>query len=359
MLQYDANSLIKCDDPNMRNNHQPPPFPPPRLESEAYELEMLGERDRKIRLLAILGGLLVAILLLILWLLITSLGTSGAHGTGGAHSTESSHGRGNRSGAQADAGGGMQEAVSSATSNSGPAEDSATDLERTASASTTIKVPLDEPTQEAKDNHPIASQATLDRHAFKTFDFNQLQAVPGAGSSTRSAGNGTGDDEPTFFGVPTLELRTVFLVDRSFSMAGDNFQAACRELVQCIERLEPTQQVLVVLFDESALVQFAPKPLPKLLPASPANKDRLRSWIGEQDIGGGTDPSDALAIAFSAKPDTIVILSDGEFHTGIVDAVKRANVKLQARVNTIALGSEARTLKAIAEQNDGIYRVVP
>jgi hypothetical protein len=73
-----------------------------------------------------------------------------------------------------------------------------------------------------------------------------------------------------------------------------------------------------------------------------------------------TDPSRAIDRAFAVGPDTIYLLSDGEFDRAIIARVKKLNAGGKVTVHTI--GFLYRTgepiLKKIAAENGGQYKFV-
>jgi hypothetical protein len=98
----------------------------------------------------------------------------------------------------------------------------------------------------------------------------------------------------------------------------------------------------------------------KLVPATESNKQLAYQFIDKIVPIGQTDPSEALKRAFEAGPDTMYILTDGEFDKAIVGLVDRLNKDRLVTVNTICFiySSGEALVKQIAEKNGGTYKFV-
>ena len=168
----------------------------------------------------------------------------------------------------------------------------------------------------------------------------------------------------SYYGLPVRGRRLVFVVDVSGSMAGPRLAMARRELSNVIGKLPPTSEFSIVAFDHRVTVWQ-----PKLVPASPANKDAATQYIGHLQPGGSTDTYDALDAAFHFDAEAIYFLTDGKPTCGrVVDPAKIAALAMQANrsrrlsIYTIGIapgppGSLFDTfLKTLAEQNYGSYR---
>jgi hypothetical protein len=246
------------------------------------------------------------------------------------------------------------------------------------------------------DVSPLKSNAAI--HAVSSgspqVDFDvKVPDLPGMGTG-RAGGDGNG-----IFGSGTAARSYVFVVDCSASMHGARFTLAISELVQTIERLQPSQRFFVVFYSDVTMPLFS-KPSPfnskdpgvdagrfaagrmnrfgnglvvggarrgkparrnaqPLLAATPANRARAKRWIFQIRPGGGTLPGDALRMALAMKPQVVYFLTDGEIPFSTPDVVRRAN-KSRVIVHTVALGYEgsADLLKTIAKQNNGEYKFV-
>ncbi len=130
-------------------------------------------------------------------------------------------------------------------------------------------------------------------------------------------GQGTAE----YFGTVAHGDRFVYVLDMSGSMKSRSgaqgptrFDRAVSELLRSIEQIEPDQWFYVVLFSSHMRRMFDHEATdPKMLEATPGNKQRLRKWIRKVKPGGGTNPREAIQLAFSLNPSAVFMLSDGEF----------------------------------------------
>lgn len=182
---------------------------------------------------------------------------------------------------------------------------------------------------------------------------NRPQKAPEAAPKQPQAAAATGVD---FFGLTAQAGKVVYLVDRSGSMT-DTMDMLKLELKRSISGLPPEVQFHIIFYSSGPPVEM---PGRKLMPATPANRNRAWEFIRSTMPQGETDPAQALERAFACGPDVIFFLSDGEFDRGTVALVKRLNADGKVRVHTI--GYLYRTgepvLKEIAQQNGGMYRFV-
>lgn len=137
-----------------------------------------------------------------------------------------------------------------------------------------------------------------------------------------SGGSGSGTD---YFGTVAYGFRFVYILDKSTSMnwgrsgqanSNSRFDRARYELLRSIDKLAPYQSFYVILFSTTTRRMFDDEsPSPVTIPATRENKQRLRQWLEAADVGGGTDPREALVVALSIAPDAIFLLSDGDFNS--------------------------------------------
>ena len=135
----------------------------------------------------------------------------------------------------------------------------------------------------------------------------------------------------------------------------DRFTHTRYELKRSIRALPDDGEFFVIFFDTTAL----PMPASGLVRATAANRDRYSRWIDQQDVSGGTDPTDAMIQALGMKPDTIFLMSDGVFDIGVADRIRQANTH-GCSINTIAFHDRSGepVLQRIAKENEGAYRFV-
>jgi Ca-activated chloride channel family protein len=153
----------------------------------------------------------------------------------------------------------------------------------------------------------------------------------------------------------------VVVLDRSGSMSGPRLHAAKSALLALIDRLEPTDQLGVVVFDDTAQVVLSTRPLGE------HGKASAKAAVHSIQTGGSTDLSSgylrALQEAKGAAGEsgaTIVLLSDGQANAGITDPVSLKRLAVDSRslgVTTstigIGLGYDEQILVALTEGGAG------
>ena len=189
--------------------------------------------------------------------------------------------------------------------------------------------------------------------------------VLGIGPNRRGGGpEGWGEvfgPSPTIF--PPVEQtsgKVVYVVDRSGSMT-DSIDFVKAELRRSIMELGDDVEFHVIFYSSGPPVEM---PTRRLVAATDRNKQLAFEFVDGIIPQGETDPSKALERAFAVRPETIYLLTDGEFDRGIIGLVKRLNAGRRARVLTIGFlytypGTTAETvLKQIAQDSGGEYKFV-
>lgn len=173
-------------------------------------------------------------------------------------------------------------------------------------------------------------------------------------------GEGGGPGKAVFFGTESVGERFVFLIDCSTSMEGEKFARARHELIKAIQQLNDTQEFYVIFFSDRTFPMFDPRPIRVPVQATKLQKSRVRRWISNRKVVGGTLPDEGLRMALELEPDAVFFLSDGAFSGSARQVAASAN-RNGAAIHTIAFGRGAAEflLKAIAEDNKGRYRFVP
>lgn len=183
--------------------------------------------------------------------------------------------------------------------------------------------------------------------------------VVGSGDSHGVEGASGTRGGTEFMGVRTDSRRVVYVIDFSGSMAGQKLVHTKLELRRSIEKLPSNGAFLVVFFDDTALAM----PPGSLVNATDANKKAAIEWLRAQERGGGTDPTEALRIALrEPRPDTIYLMTDGEFNGAPVENVlSQYNGDHKVVIHTIGFYSQAAepVLKRIAEDTGGTYTYIP
>jgi hypothetical protein len=184
----------------------------------------------------------------------------------------------------------------------------------------------------------------------------RTNSLAGSGSPRPANENGATITAPSFAGVQGRGTRFVYVIDRSSSMSGGRLRAAQAELISSLQQLRTNMAFMIIFYNTRML------PMPSgWLPASPRDVARAGTWVRNMRAEGGTDPEDAMVTALRMRPDTIWLLSDGDFSVNAVDTVRLANPGHRVMINTIAFhdSSGEQTLKRIAAENGGSYRFVP
>jgi HEAT repeat protein len=187
---------------------------------------------------------------------------------------------------------------------------------------------------------------------------------------------------PTFWGFTVTSKRVIFIVDVSGSMkeecehlpdpdpAGKDkpegkqkIQVARYELRQVVRMLSEDTLFNIISYS------FGAQPWqPTLVPANAANKAQALTWVQGLPAAGGTNTFDSLDAAFQIKgppqdkkrdqgADTFFFVSDGRptagritDPAGILREIGRLNQVRRVRINTVAVGKDAKT----AQGGDGV-----
>jgi hypothetical protein len=158
-----------------------------------------------------------------------------------------------------------------------------------------------------------------------------------------------------------LKGKTIgFLVDRSSSMEGERIERLKAGLTNCLASMTNRENFSIVAFDQD--MESMPVGNGRMVESTPENRRLAIEWVQRLAVGGGTAPSKGLAHLMAQNPDTIVLLTDGEFSDGdkVRDLVTAAIQAGRPAFQTIALfeRGEEPFLKAIAERTGGEYRFV-
>ena len=185
--------------------------------------------------------------------------------------------------------------------------------------------------------------AARQRHPVAVENLKMLHAKPEEGVS--------------FFGTVSRGNKFVFIIDKSGSMSGNRLAAAKKELCSTLKGLKPTDKFMIYFFSDAAQAM----PARAMLAGTPKNIQWATDWVRGRSVDGGTNPTQALSWCFNLRPDTVWLLTDGQFADGpALDAIAAGNRQLKARINTLAFHDKAgaNILQRIARENDGTYRFV-
>ncbi|MCA9213704.1 MAG: hypothetical protein KDB27_11590 [Planctomycetales bacterium] len=175
--------------------------------------------------------------------------------------------------------------------------------------------------------------------------------------------------EPKFYGTEGEGDRYAFVIDRSSSMTGAKFEDARNELLKSLKQLDSNQYFYVVFFDRGMLEMFGRKKVRDMLPATAKNIKQAEYWIRDVKVGQGTMPYQSIRRVLELSPDTIFLLSDGQFNGSdntVAYLLEHKKVDGQQfdkkahpfRLNTIGLHHQDGTLKTLAEEFDGAYQFI-
>jgi len=181
-------------------------------------------------------------------------------------------------------------------------------------------------------------------------------AMKGDWTDFAAGGGGQGEGAASFFGLEARGQKFVFVVDRSGSMAGPKLDAAKAELIRSVRALDRGAKFYTVFFNHT----HTPMPAADLVRATEGSKRKHFAWVTTIGAEDGTNPTSAMKLALSLKPDAIWLLSDGIFDPRAAEVIKRANPGRKVQVHTLAFYSRKgeEVLQRIAEDNRGRYRFV-
>jgi hypothetical protein len=141
----------------------------------------------------------------------------------------------------------------------------------------------------------------------------------------------------------------------------DKFDALRRQLDRSVEKLKPVQSFNVIFFHDQRPAALGSS---KLLPATPANRQRSHGFLEEIVPSGATDPLPALELAIRQQPELIWLLTDGDFpsNDAVLKFLRQRNPGGKIQINTIAFFERGegyeKVLQTIASENRGTFRPV-
>ncbi len=209
--------------------------------------------------------------------------------------------------------------------------------------------------------------------AYDSLDLTASIALTGAANGLqRKPAGGTSN----FFGVSAKGDSFAYVLDMSTSMARASrygrtrFQEAAEELVRSVNNLKEEQRFYVILFSYRTRLMFDGR-APKMVPATQANKRRLRAWLSQLRVAPGTDPRLGVMTGLRMAPDAMFLLSDGEFNgrkenpkfipgNPTVEQIIVANGGSYTPIHTIAFEDKRnrKRLRRIAQATGGTHRFV-
>jgi hypothetical protein len=148
--------------------------------------------------------------------------------------------------------------------------------------------------------------------------------IPGAGAgggggSGGGSGGGVGrgiGPGTQFFGARDHAHSFSYVIDCSGSMMTRNsLEIAKQELLASLNQLPPDAEVSVIFYNSTPKMLADPQGRKGLMPATAANKARIRTQLAAILADGGTDHMAALRAALVLKPEVIFFLTDADLMT--------------------------------------------
>ena len=138
---------------------------------------------------------------------------------------------------------------------------------------------------------------------------------------------------------------------------------AKRELLSSLGQLPPDARFAVVFYNLNPNIFPDASGRPGLMPATAANKDRVRTRLAAIEPDGGTRPRIALESSFDFQPEVVFLLTDGQELTYDDVKILRGEVG-ESRIHAIEFGGGPppaggpTPLQELAAATGGTYRHV-
>jgi hypothetical protein len=171
---------------------------------------------------------------------------------------------------------------------------------------------------------------------------------------------------PSYYGLPLVGSRIIFVLDASGSMNGPRIFAAKRELARAVGDLPEGVAFNIIAFNSRTYPW-----MDKLVPATGENKQSALYFVAALGLGNQTASYDALDAALSFDGEAIYFLTDGAPFGGkithppeIVRTISQQNRFRRMTINTLGIGVGApgnnfdNFLSALAQNNWGQYERV-
>ena len=178
----------------------------------------------------------------------------------------------------------------------------------------------------------------------------------------------------SFYGLPVVSKRAVFIVDQSGSMnaaaktnrytgegTATRLKIAQAQLKLALENYADGGLFNVVFFDSSVS-----KWQKKMVKMTTGNREDAIKWSQRMRPRGATAIYDALEFAFGLEGlDTIYLLTDGQPSAGKINNAKRIrelvrqwNAVKHITIHCVAIGGDNGLLRGLAEDTGGLITVV-
>lgn len=205
-------------------------------------------------------------------------------------------------------------------------------------------------------------------------------AMPEKPKGARQAAADPDESRVTFYNIPLLSKRIVFIIDCSGSMKTEDelyagkrkIDVALDELDKAIAGLAKDAKFNVIMLSTEATAQKVRSLSPKLVPAAPQNRTRAselvkQAWAKLEDIKRGRgDIYDAVAEAWAdPETDTVILLTDGKATDGrlldrdhLIEAFARDHRERRVCIHAVltgSVGTDEKGMQGFADVTGGLY----
>ena len=185
-------------------------------------------------------------------------------------------------------------------------------------------------------------------------------APPAVPSPDAGMGNEMPKKQSKVFGTARAATDYVFVIDNSNSMTRGRFETALYELMTAINSLTPKQNFFIIFYSDTAYAMMHPKPVSKLVAATPRNKQIVNVWLNTVPLCLKTNGKEAIELAFRLNPDVIYVLGDGAFTDRAGEHfAKRPRGKTIVHCRGMEVdANKAKQFEALAKAHGGNYKDV-
>ena len=167
-----------------------------------------------------------------------------------------------------------------------------------------------------------------------------------------------------FNGTKMSGRKFVFIIDRSHSMGGQGLGVLSRavtELTAATNALQPNHEFQIVAYN-SKTVTISER---KMLSANEANKALVKPFLQRLAAFGATEHNYGINAALAFRPDTVVLLSDGGYSSGLsatqLKQIRRSVGKAEFHCIQFGLGPQqtsANFMTRLASECNGTFRYI-
>ncbi len=186
----------------------------------------------------------------------------------------------------------------------------------------------------------------LDRFGTATFDTESDELISVTAKWGNKLVNSTSREAIIELGFkakkPTTKLtrkpvNISFVLDKSGSMAGENFDMLKNEMIDLIKKLDEKDKVSLIFFDNKATVAYE---------QSVANKNQLIDIIHTVQAGGGTNILDGLMLGYQqldkhfddGTANRVILLTDGYGSRPVEEVLKQSETYFKKQISVSAIG---------------------